>query len=427
MPELRRLTATFEDPGLEAAYRHDAFTRTILPVTRFSLVFTVLVFFGYGVHDAFVVPELRSYAWLLRFGIFGPVGVVLVALTYAPWYERFHQATMVALGLAVNVVTLLIGAADAPHAGYFIYTSYSALFVVLGPLVGKMSVVTHAVYSCMVVLLLVAIDRMLVHGSMVVLLSFCVTVVSMGVIGAAAAWQNEKHGREAFLQRRVIKEQLEALDVEKKKSDDLLLNILPAKVADRLKQDGESIADGFAQVTVLFSDIVGFTAMSDRLAPDEVVRRLNLIFSSFDKIADELGVEKIKTIGDAYMVAGGLPDRSEDHPLRIAEMALRMREALDRLKAEIGEEISIRVGIHTGPVVAGVIGKKKFIYDVWGDTVNTASRMESHALPGKIQVTEDTAKLLEKDFELTPRGTIDVKGKGPMTTYFLEARKRAKA
>ena len=140
-------------------------------------------------------------------------------------------------------------------------------------------------------------------------------------------------------------------------------------------------------------------------------------------IADRLHVEKIKTIGDAYMVAGGLPDRSEDHAEAIAEMALAMREALEKLKPMLGEAVSIRVGIHTGPVVAGVIGKKKFIYDIWGDTVNTASRMESHALPGTIQVTAETAKALEEKYVLTPRGEIDVKGKGLMKTWFLEGRK----
>jgi class 3 adenylate cyclase len=268
------------------------------------------------------------------------------------------------------------------------------------------------------------VELTMVHPAVEVVLSIAVTIVAMGGIGAVAAWQLEMQARDAFLQRRTIRDQLASLDIEKGKSDALLLNILPAAVADRLKQDGESIADGFAQVTVLFSDIVGFTKMSDRLEPAEVVRRLNLIFSAFDAIADRLHVEKIKTIGDAYMVAGGLPDRTDDHAEAIAEMALAMRDALDGLKSQLGEAVSIRVGIHTGPVVAGVIGKKKFIYDIWGDTVNTASRMESHALPGTIQLTEETAKELAAKYVITPRGEIDVKGKGPMMTFFLEGRRQ---
>ncbi len=422
-PKIHRLTATFEDPQLEALYSHDVFSRTVKPFTRFSAVMTTLVFLSYGVHDAIVVPNIRAYAWTLRFGFFGPFAIALFAFTYSRFYERFFSFAMLSLGLVTNTVVLLIGAAAAPGPGYYIYTGYAALFVVIGPFIGKMSVAMQTAYTLLTLALFVAVQETLVFPNIEILLSIATTIVAMGGIGATAAWQLETQARDAFLQRRVIRDQLISLDVEKGKSDALLLNILPAKVADRLKQDGESIADGFAQVTVLFSDIVGFTKMSDRLEPGEVVRRLNLIFSAFDAIADRLHVEKIKTIGDAYMAAAGLPDRSDDHAEAIAEMALEMRDALEKLKPQLGETVSIRVGIHTGPVVAGVIGKKKFIYDIWGDTVNTASRMESHALPGTIQVTAETAKAIEDKYVVTPRGEIDVKGKGAMKTWFLEGRK----
>jgi len=419
---MHRLTATFEDPELEARYQHDNFVRTVRPFTRFSIALTMVVFLAYGVHDAIVVPAIRSYAWTLRFGAFAPFAVALITFTYSRWYERFHQVAMLMLGLATNTVVILISAA-AGGAGFFIYSSYAALFVVLGPFIGKMSVLTQTLYTLLTVALFVIVERTTVHGPIAVFLSIITTIVSMGGIGAMAAYQLEVQARDAFLQRGQIRDQLAALDLEKGKSDALLLNILPAKVAERLKADGELIADGFAQVTVLFSDIVGFTKMSDRLEPAEVVRRLNVIFSAFDAIADRLKVEKIKTIGDAYMVAGGLPDRTDDHPEAIAEMALAMRATLELMGETLGEAISVRIGIHTGPVVAGVIGKKKFIYDIWGDTVNTASRMESHALPGTIQVTSETAKLLAPKYLLIERGEIDVKGKGPMKTWFLEGRR----
>src|SRR5262249_38638280 len=196
----------------------------------------------------------------------------------------------------------------------------------------------------------------------------------------------------AWLQRRVIKEQMAALDAERRTSESLLLNVLPRRIAERLKgEPGTIIADRFDSATVLFCDIVGFTELSARLAPDEIVRRLDAVFSRFDTFAGDLGLEKIKTIGDAYMVAGGIPLPRKDHADAVCDMAIQMRNCL--AKMELEEPVSVRIGIHTGAVVAGVIGKRKFIYDVWGDTVNTASRMESHGVPGAIQVSEETYRL----------------------------------
>ena len=189
----------------------------------------------------------------------------------------------------------------------------------------------------------------------------------------------------------------------------------------RLKDSPGVIADRYETATVLFSDIVGFTELSAKLPPDELVKKLDTVFTRFDEIADQLGLEKIKTIGDAYMVAGGIPHPRADHAEAVCEMALRMRASI----AESGEALHVRIGVHTGPIVAGVIGKKKFIYDVWGDTVNTASRMESHGVPGKIQVSAATRDATRGAFAFEMRGEIAVKGKGAMTTYFLEARREA--
>ncbi|MBI3272558.1 MAG: adenylate/guanylate cyclase domain-containing protein [Planctomycetes bacterium] len=215
-----------------------------------------------------------------------------------------------------------------------------------------------------------------------------------------------------------------ALSKENERSESLLLNILPSSIASRLK-DGrqEPIADSFAQVTVLFADIAGFTEMSDSLDPQRVVALLNQIFSEFDALMEKHRLEKIKTIGDAYMVAGGLPEVRADHARAVAEMALDMVEATGRYQTPTGARLGIRIGINTGPVVAGVIGVKKFIYDLWGDTVNTASRMESHGVVGAIQVTEATYQHLKHDYVLEERGPIKVKGKGPMLVYMLRGRK----
>jgi class 3 adenylate cyclase len=213
-----------------------------------------------------------------------------------------------------------------------------------------------------------------------------------------------------------------ALDRAHQRSEELLLNILPPSIATRLKLNGGTIADGFASVTVLFADIVGFTRMSARLPPERIVEMLNDLFCKFDDLAGHLGLEKIKTIGDCYMVAGGLPEPHTDHAEAVAEMALAMLGIAAELAARSGEALDVRIGIHSGPVVAGVIGKRKFIYDLWGDTVNIASRMESHGIAGTIQLSDASRRLLDGKYRLHPRGTIEVKGKGEMETWLLEGK-----
>ncbi|MDY6937365.1 MAG: adenylate/guanylate cyclase domain-containing protein [Cyanobacteriota bacterium] len=210
---------------------------------------------------------------------------------------------------------------------------------------------------------------------------------------------------------------------EREKSDRLLLNVLPEPIAERLKKGQNNIADGFSEVTILFADIVGFTQLSSRTSPKDLVNLLNDIFSEFDRLSQKYDLEKIKTIGDSYMVAGGLPIPREDSGEAIADMALEMQAQIDRFRRQLGENLSIRIGINTGSVVAGVIGTKKFIYDLWGDAVNTASRMESHGIPDKIQVTETTYQCLKHKYVFEKRGEIEVKGKGLMTTYLLSGKK----
>jgi adenylate cyclase len=212
------------------------------------------------------------------------------------------------------------------------------------------------------------------------------------------------------------------LEEEKARSQSLLLNVLPQRIVDRLESGETQIADRLPEVTVLFGDIVGFTETSSNLEPHVLVAELNALFSRFDALCEEAGVEKIKTIGDAYMVAAGIPLERADHAEAIADMALAMGPQLARCAAEAGEALDVRIGIDSGPVVAGVIGQSKFSYDLWGDVVNTASRMESHAEPGTIQVTERAYARLRPNFELVPRGTIEVKGKGPMKSYLLTGR-----
>jgi class 3 adenylate cyclase len=218
-----------------------------------------------------------------------------------------------------------------------------------------------------------------------------------------------------------LEQSLADLQREQTKSERLLLNILPARIVDRLKAGEESIADGFPAVTVLFADLCNFTRYSQHADPHHLVDMLDEVFSMFDQLAAAHGVEKIKTIGDAYMAVAGLPVPRDDHAEAVARMALEMLDGFRALMAARGLPMEIRIGIHSGPVIAGVIGRHKFSYDLWGDTVNMASRMESHGAPSRVHVSEATRDLLEATFSFAERGSIDVKGKGAQTTFFLLA------
>jgi guanylate cyclase len=216
---------------------------------------------------------------------------------------------------------------------------------------------------------------------------------------------------------------LAALRVEQAKAESLLLNILPRSIAEKLKAEPQTIADQFGSASILFADVVDFTPLSERLPPAEVVGLLDHLFSHFDALAARHGLEKIKTIGDCYMAAAGVPTPRPDHARALALMALDMQAAM-RSVDEVGHlGLELRIGINSGPVVAGVIGRKRFLYDLWGDAVNTASRMESHGTSGRIQITRATKELLEEEFVCESRGTIPIKGKGEMEAWYLVGRR----
>ena len=231
---------------------------------------------------------------------------------------------------------------------------------------------------------------------------------------------------DAGLEKKRLRDQenayLQQIKEEREKSDRLLLNVLPSAIADRLKRGEATIAESFPDVTVLFADIAHFTELSERTPAPTLVGLLNEIFSAFDQLAEIHGLEKIKTIGDNYMAVGGLPVPRPDHAIRVAAMALDMQLAISQFNAAQGTGLALRIGIHSGPVVAGIIGQKKFSYDLWGDTVNLASRMESHGHPGEIQVSEASQLKLRSHYRLEPRGKIQIKGKGPMNTFLLKAK-----
>jgi adenylate cyclase len=245
------------------------------------------------------------------------------------------------------------------------------------------------------------------------------TVELLARVRSALKLKQEMDARKS--RERELLDLAQLLHEERERSDLLLLNILPEPIADRLKHHPGVIAEHYDHVTVMFADILNFTLLSALISPGEVVALLNEVFSAFDQLAERHGLEKIKTIGDAYMAASGLPTPRSDHATAAAAMALDMQAALVALNAGRSMPLQIRIGMHSGPVVAGVIGTKKFIYDLWGDTVNIASRMESHSAADTVQITRATYELIRDKFTCQPQGRITVKGKGEMEVWYLSA------
>ncbi|MEK6222162.1 MAG: adenylate/guanylate cyclase domain-containing protein [Chloroflexota bacterium] len=208
-------------------------------------------------------------------------------------------------------------------------------------------------------------------------------------------------------------------DAARQRSEELLDNMLPKQIADELRVEKKTTAKQYKEASILFADLVGFTSMSEEMTPTEMIALLNEIYSKFDQFVENFGVEKIRTIGDNYMVASGVPESRDDHAQAIANLALAMQSYAHQLRLDNGHKIEFRIGINSGPLIAGVVGQKKFQYDIWGDAVNIASRMESHGIPGKIQVAESTFQLLKEDYAFEPRGLLSIKGKGELKTWFL--------
>lgn len=321
---------------------------------------------------------------------------------------RNHHITIYAQIICIIYVTTFIqwSIGDVFDSGFVMAWAF------LGPLIALMfftirqAMVWEGLFLLNIIISVIFNDFFVAHGQTVtqgerlVFFAMNLGIASMVVFGFAA-----------YFVRSAL--------AEKQKADRLLRNILPEKIARTLKSRDGVIAEEFESVSVLFADIVDYTTFSSDKKPSEVVSRLNDIFQQFDELADRHGLEKIKTIGDAYMVVGGLPERKDRHENAIANMALEMMEVVQRSRRSDGEPFSLRIGIHSGPVVAGVIGMRKFAYDLWGDAVNLASRLESSGIPGRIQVSDEFYKRLKSDFAFEKRGPVKLKGKGAIAVHFL--------
>jgi class 3 adenylate cyclase len=404
-----------ELPDIETRFQ-SAHARRLVPQVRRVAAMLVVVYLAYipltHFYPAFGEDMPPQVAPLQIGGLC--FSLAFFAVTLTRWYARLSQPLT---ALAVFVIGSQSAAVCLSFSHPYDYLSMQTLILIIaaGYTFIRLHFLPASAAGWGVLLAFFVQSRFIGDLTDAEVLQVGVYLITTNVIGAITAHRIEQTRRHDFLQS-------ERVEVQRRDAERLLLNILPAPVAARLKAGEDPIADSAPEVTIVFADLVDFTSLSASISAEETVQRLGELFSLFDAEARRLGIEKIKTIGDAYMVAAGLPEPRSDHAEVAAEFALAIREAVAALNRRRGYDLSLRIGMHSGPVVAGVIGQHRFAYDVWGDTVNTASRMESHGLAGEVQVSEATYDRLAGRYELEPRGTVEVKGKGAMTTYLLRGR-----
>ena len=413
---LDRLRLRFSDPELESAFRADRFRHNLGNV-RFAFLAGIALWLSWGLllrPYILAISELRLDR-IMRWGVFIPMLLIGLALTFTPFFGRIWEWAAVAIATATiggwvyytsNIQTL---PAEYGYVGIILITAFTYtllrlrfVLVLLITLIGIGAYLPYAFFARYVAP---------VSGVLATLY-----LVSFGFLGGLAAHRMERFTRTLFLRER-------QLDEERLRSDGLLLNILPQVVVDELKDtSGRRIAQAFEDVTVIFVDAVGSTRQAARSSPDAFARALDELFSRFNEIADRHGLEKVKTIGDAYMAVAGAPVSMADHAGAAIAMAVDVIRAAGEVRWPSGDRITVHGGVASGPAVAGVIGRKKFAYDLWGDTVNVASRLEEQGAPGEILVSEATAVQLEDRYEFGPIRTLDLKGKGPTPARTLRGR-----
>lgn len=417
---MSRVTLRFRDPYLEAAYRAGHFRQNLVNLRVAHILGAVLmVAWGFAIHGHLPFFD-RPFDLTIRYGVFIPVLLLGFGVTFLRRYPRFWEWELLAILITVMSVwvyyisRLLTMPPDFGYVGLllmgmFVYTLIRPRF----PLVLVIAALTTVLYVPWAV---VAVQ---VSGVKMAIAVFY--LLSFGGLGIVAAHRSERNARLLFLRER-------QLDRERERSDSLLLNILPKVIVARLKREPEGgrLAEGFDDVSVLFADAVGFTEQAAKTSPEELVDALDELFRRFDELSDRHGLEKIKTVGDAYMAVAGAPVPHPDPAAAAAEMALGILEESSRVRWPSGDPIEMRVGVAKGPAVAGVIGQRKFAYDLWGDTVNLASRLEEHGEPCRVLVSEEVADQLEGRFEFGPAKVMHLKGKGPTMVRFLLGRVQAK-
>jgi len=400
-------------PELEGEYRKHHAQRSVTPL-RWGLTIIFILLLGAAL-PWLGDPAMRHLNTTICLVLAVLVFIIRIC-THSNRFPRYAQAVMAFLALVITMGFLLVQHI-APEDFYERQAVIPTIFVVIGVFTIARLRFWNAMYTaavlCIISLAWVYRIRPLtgeVLGEKTVYLCFAY------VIGLAAAYPTDRALRRDFLLGRLLVE-------EKSRSEFLLTHVLPSSIAQRLKEEWAIIADGYESASVLFADVVDFTPLAATYPPDQVVRYLNVVFSDFDDLLASKGLEKIKSIGDAYMAAGGLPDANPDHLAAMADFALEIQKMIAKIPSPSGKPMQLRIGIHCGPLVAGVIGNNKLSYDLWGDTVNTASRMESQGVAGQIQVTEDVVRRLQDRYDFEERGLITVKGKGDLMTYWLTGKR----
>ncbi|HEX5824205.1 MAG TPA: adenylate/guanylate cyclase domain-containing protein [Candidatus Limnocylindrales bacterium] len=407
-----RFTLSFSDPHLESLYQSDGVAGAVreAPLGTAASIFLWLVA-GAVIPTVTLIPASVAIPASAAMALANMVGLVPLRRI-----RRLNDALLIVL--ALNIATAIVIVLLATQSGAFERYAAPAIMLQLtfAFLIARRFILTLAAAGVGVGALVAGAYA--VHALDGYALDLFIVVSAVGV-GIGSTYLIESGTRTAWYQRRIIELQGQELQREKERSDQLLRNVLPDAIADRLRLDPSTIADAIDDATVLFADLVGFTTIASRMEPADLVELLDALFADFDELVDGLGLEKIKTIGDAYMAAGGVPEPIEDHAGRIVELGLAMLERTAFHARRTGLPMDLRVGAHTGRVVAGVIGRRRFSYDLWGDSVNTASRMEAHGVAGAMQISRATAMRLGDRYELRSRGLIDVKGKEPMEAILV--------
>jgi class 3 adenylate cyclase len=411
---------------VEAQFREDYHANTV-STTRLALVLGLILYSLFGILDVYAIPISKDIVWIIRYGIVAPVILFALVASYSAISQKYMQVLM-SLAVAVSglgIVAMISITREAEFGNRFYFTGL-ILISMWGYSLSRLRF-WYAVLANLVIMIgyefgSIVFKQLLESETGIVIFTMHnFFFLGANVIGMFGSYFLERYTRRDFLQKYTIQAQRD-------QADELLYNVLPERIAERLKQSSETIAEEFNSVSVLFADIVNFTPISARFGPREVVDMLNEVFSHFDGLVDKYGVEKIQVAGDAYMAAAGVPTFRPDHATVLAQLALDM---LDYVKQEefLGGKhpIEIRIGLNSGSLIGGVIGRKKYFYALWGDMVNIASRMQSHGEVGKIQITRDTYELVKDDFECEYIGKIDIKGKGKMEAWHLLARKEERS
>lgn len=411
----RLLSLRFPDPEEEAGFQADL-AKALLPIINTGLLAGIWLWPAIGLLLLAIGPVNVSGALAIvaAMSVLNVVTILLLRRGPSLQQVEFIGAVVCALsGVAVIALELVAGVPALSAyvvPGLMLVSTYAFVVFQLppGPGLGAaaVSVIAYLVAP-------------LPHaGLATIALDLVLLGTSIG-LGAMAAYLLERSMRESYRQGRLIESQSREIEAERAKSDRLLRNVLPARIAARLREEPGSLAERFEEATVLFADLVSFTSLSERLGPQRTADMLNELVSRFDDLTERFGLEKIKTIGDAYLVVGGIPEALPDHAARVVRMGLAMVDATASYGRECGLPLVIRVGVHSGPVVAGVIGRTKFAYDVWGDTVNVASRLESSGLAGEVQVSEATVAAMGEGFDIHARGEVELKGKGMVLAFLV--------